>query len=49
MGTDGIVTAALAVQDPEIGIPDDRVSELGILVVEAARAIATIMPSGYQL
>jgi len=30
-------------------MPDDRVSELGPLVIETARAIAAIIPSGYQL
>ncbi len=49
VGTDGIASAALAVQGPEIRIPDDRVAELGVLVIETARAIAAIMPSGYQL
>jgi DNA-binding IclR family transcriptional regulator len=47
--TDGIVTTALAVQGPEVRIPDDRIAELGQLVVETARAIAAIMPSGYRL
>ncbi|MDT5148319.1 MAG: IclR family transcriptional regulator, acetate operon repressor [Mycobacterium sp.] len=47
--TDGIVTTALAVQGPRIRIPDDRVSQLGLLVIETAQAIAAIMPSGYQL
>jgi len=48
-GTDGIASAALAVQGPQIRIPDERVAELGVLVIETARAIAAIMPSGYQL
>jgi IclR family acetate operon transcriptional repressor len=43
------VTTALAVQGPRIRIPDDRVSQLGLLVIETAQAIAAIMPSGYQL
>jgi len=47
--TDGIATTALAVQGPQIRIPDDRISQLGRLVIEAAQAIAAIMPSGYQL
>ena len=47
--TDGIASTALAVQGPEIRIPDDRIAELGRLVVETASAIAATMPSGYQL
>jgi DNA-binding IclR family transcriptional regulator len=47
--TDGIVTAALAVQGPQTRIPDDRISRLGQVVIETAQAIAAIMPSGYQL
>ncbi len=49
LSADGIATAALAVQGPQIRMPDDRVSELGPLVIETAREIAAIMPSGYQL
>lgn len=47
--TDGIVTTALAVQGPEIRIPDERIPELGQQVIETAKAIAAIMPSGYRL
>jgi len=47
--TGGIASTALAVQGPEIRIPEDRVAELGQLVIETAKAIAAIMPSGYQL
>jgi len=47
--TDGIATTALAVQGPEIRITDERVPELGRLVIETADAIAAIMPSGFQL
>lgn len=47
--TDGVATTALAVQGPEIRIPDERVPELGRLVIETADAIAAIMPSGFQL
>lgn len=47
--TGGIATTALAVQGPQIRIPDDRVSQLGLQVIETAQAIAAIMPSGYQL
>ncbi len=46
---DGIASTALAVQGPEVRIPDERVPELGELVMETAKAIAAIMPSGYQL
>ncbi|GFG50943.1 IclR family transcriptional regulator [Mycolicibacterium agri] len=45
----GVATTALAVQGPETRIPDERVPELGEHVIETARAIADIMPSGYQL
>jgi IclR family acetate operon transcriptional repressor len=47
--TDGSASTALAVQGPEVRIPDERVPELGQLVIETAEAIAAIMPSGYQL
>jgi IclR family transcriptional regulator, acetate operon repressor len=47
--TDGVASTALAVQGPEIRIPDDRIPRLGHLVIETAQAIADIMPSGYQL
>jgi IclR family acetate operon transcriptional repressor len=47
--SDGTASTALAVQGPEVRIPDERVSELGQLVVETAKAIAATMPSGYQL
>jgi DNA-binding IclR family transcriptional regulator len=47
--TDGVASIALAVQGPEIRIPDDRIPRLGHLVIETAQAIAAIMPSGYQL
>ena len=47
--TEGIASTALAVQGPEIRIPDDRVPQLGQLVIETAQAIAAIMPSGYRL
>jgi len=47
--SDGIASTALAVQGPGIRITDDRVPELGALVMETARAIAATIPSGYQL
>ena len=47
--TDGIASTALAVQGPEIRITDERIAELGALVMDTAEAIAAIMPSGYQL
>jgi IclR family acetate operon transcriptional repressor len=43
------VTAALAVQGPEIRMPDERIPELAQLVIEAAEQIATKIPAGYQL
>jgi IclR family acetate operon transcriptional repressor len=49
LATDGIASTALAVQGPEIRMPDDRVAQLGPLVIETAKALAGIMPSGYQL
>ena len=47
--TDGVASTALAVQGPQIRIPDDGIPRLGLLVIETAQAIAAIMPSGYQL
>ena len=47
--TEGIASTALAVQGPEIRISDERVPELGRLVMQTAREIAALMPSGYQL
>lgn len=47
--TDGIASTALAVQGPEIRITEERIAELGQLVMDTAEAIAAIMPSGYQL
>ncbi|RDH73984.1 IclR family transcriptional regulator [Mycolicibacterium moriokaense] len=47
--SDGIASTALAVQGPEVRIPDERIPELGQLVIKTAQAIAAIMPSGYQL
>jgi len=49
LSTDGLLTAALAVQGPQIRMPDDRVSELVLLVSEAAQAIVATIPAGYQL
>ncbi len=49
LSTDGIATAALAVQGPQIRMPDDRISELGPLVIETTEGIAAVMPSGYPL
>ncbi|WP_084210622.1 IclR family transcriptional regulator [Pseudonocardia acaciae] len=43
LGEGGTATAALAVQGPEVRIPDDRVPELGSLVVKAAERVAAAM------
>ncbi|MGH3438417.1 MAG: IclR family transcriptional regulator [Sciscionella sp.] len=47
--TDGAPTAALAVQGPNIRMPDERIAELGPLIIEAADAVATTLPAGYQV
>jgi DNA-binding IclR family transcriptional regulator len=45
----GEASAAVAVQGPAVRIPESRMSELGVLVVEAAAEIATILPAGYRI
>lgn len=45
----GAVVAAVAVQGPEVRVRDDRLDELGRLVVSAANEIAALLPGGYQI
>ncbi len=45
----GLAIAALAVQGPEIRIPEDRIPALGALVTEIAQAVRDTIPAGYQL
>lgn len=49
MPTAETVTAALAVQGPEIRMPDERIAELGHLVIQTSQLIAAKIPAGYQL
>ncbi|WP_237723842.1 MULTISPECIES: IclR family transcriptional regulator [unclassified Rhodococcus (in: high G+C Gram-positive bacteria)] len=49
LGSGGVATAALAVQGPEIRMPDDRIAELGPLVMEVARAVVASLPAGYEI
>jgi IclR family acetate operon transcriptional repressor len=48
-GTEGSSIAALAVQGPEIRITEDRISELGRLVIETAQAVRATVPAGYEI
>ena len=45
----GVAIAALAVQGPEFRIPDERIAELGSLVISTARAVVAALPTGYQI
>lgn len=49
LGANGAAIAALAVQGPEFRMPDERIAELGPLVVSTAQAIVSVLPSGYQI
>jgi IclR family acetate operon transcriptional repressor len=49
LGADGVAIAALAVQGPEFRIPEERVEALAPQVIGVARAIAGMLPAGYQL
>ena len=41
--------AAVAVQGPAVRIPEERMAQLGALVVEAAAQIGELLPSGYRI
>lgn len=45
----GTVTAAVAVQGPDVRIRDDRLDDLGRLVVSRAKEIAALLPGGYRI
>lgn len=47
--TDVAVSAAVAVQGPDIRMPESRIAELGQVVVALAAEVAAMVPSGYQL
>jgi IclR family acetate operon transcriptional repressor len=47
--TQGNVTAAVAVQGPDVRIRDDRLDDLGRLVISTAKEIATMLPGGYRI
>lgn len=49
LGSDGVVIAALAVQGPEFRMPDERIAELGPLVIRTAQAIVVALPTGYRI
>ncbi|WP_222432213.1 IclR family transcriptional regulator [Leekyejoonella antrihumi] len=46
---DGRASAALAVQGPQIRLSENRIAELGPLVVESARMVAATSPRAYGL
>lgn len=49
LGSDGMAMAALAVQGPEFRMPDERIVELGPLVISTAQAIVATLPRGYRI
>lgn len=49
LGSGGVAMAALAVQGPEFRMPDERIAELGPLVVSTAQAIVAVLPTGYRI
>ena len=49
LGSDSVAIAALAVQGPEFRMTDERIAELGPLVVSTAQAIVSVLPTGYQI
>lgn len=48
MDNAGVARAAVAVQAPSVRVPDERFAELGPLVVDAAKEIATLLPAGHS-
>jgi len=47
--TSGEATAAVAVQGPDVRLPEERLPQLGALVVDAAAEIAALLPSDYRI
>jgi IclR family acetate operon transcriptional repressor len=41
--------AAVAVQGPDVRMRDDRLDDLGRLVVRTAKEIAATLPAGYRI
>lgn len=46
---DGSLLAALAVQGPQVRMPQNRLDELGVRVIEVAGSVADMLPHGYQI
>lgn len=49
LGPGGTAIAAIAVQGPEVRMPDSRLTELGGLVIDTARETAATLPEGYRI
>lgn len=49
LGADGALLAAIAVQGPQVRMPQNRLEELGTTVIETAAALAEMLPHGYQI
>lgn len=49
LGAEETATAAVAVQGPQVRMPEERIRELGPLVIETANAVRATVPVGYQL
>ncbi|UPK75467.1 IclR family transcriptional regulator [Nocardioidaceae bacterium SCSIO 66511] len=49
LAADGSLLAALAVQGPQVRMPQNRLDELSTVVVEAAARVAEMLPSGFQI
>jgi IclR family acetate operon transcriptional repressor len=45
----GTVMAVVAVQGPEMRVRDDRLDDLGRLVVSTAKEVAALLPGGYRI
>ncbi|UYM03320.1 IclR family transcriptional regulator [Solicola gregarius] len=46
---DGSLLAALAVQGPQVRMPQNRLDELSTSVIEAATTVSEMLPHGYQI
>jgi len=46
---DAPVSAAVAVQGPDIRMPEERIAELGRVVIDLAAEVATLLPAGWEM
>ncbi|MGH8883506.1 MAG: IclR family transcriptional regulator domain-containing protein, partial [Stackebrandtia sp.] len=49
LAPDGSVLAAIAVQGPQVRMPLSRLEELSATVIDTAKAVAEMLPHGYQI